>query len=50
MTDINIEENSVPVNKAFSQTNPYLQLVWDATSLGTFKEWEDEKGQRDRHR
>lgn len=38
MTDINIEENPIPVNKAFSQTNPYLQLVWDATSLGTFKE------------
>lgn len=31
-------QEEIPVNKAFSQNNPYLQLVWDATSLGTFKE------------
>lgn len=26
------------INEAFSKKNPLLQLVWDATSLGTFKE------------
>jgi hypothetical protein len=40
MTEQNTEQESsaLPVNKAFSTENPYLQLVWDATSLGTFKE------------
>lgn len=27
-----------PLNGAFSMKNPLLQLIWDATSLGTFKE------------
>lgn len=28
----------LPLNEAFSKKNPLLQLVWDATSLGTLKE------------
>lgn len=27
-----------PVNHAFSTANPLMQLIWDATSLGTFRE------------
>lgn len=29
---------ALPQNEAFSKKNPLLQLVWDATSIGTFKE------------
>ena len=32
------ETTSLPVNKAFSTRNPLLQLIWDATSLGTLRE------------
>lgn len=33
-----VEADPVPVNHAFSTRNPLLQLIWDATSLGTFRE------------
>lgn len=32
------EPEETPVNGAFSMKNPLLQIIWDATSLGTFKE------------
>lgn len=31
-------ENQTRINNAFSKKNPLMQLIWDATSLGTFKE------------
>ena len=33
-----VEPESLPVNRAFSTSNPLMQLIWDATSLGTFRE------------
>lgn len=32
------EPEPLPVNHAFSTANPLMQLIWDATSLGTFRE------------
>lgn len=32
------EKPEKEINGAFSMKNPLLQIVWDATSLGTFKE------------